>query len=307
MSHSPGPGPLALFEPPKQLYAEVFARIPESLRIRGQSSDWITVQRNGRPIDCFIEGPVFDGDGNLFLVDIPYGRLFRLDPQGRVELFVEYDGEPNGLAIHPDGRLFVADYKRGLMSIDPVSRQVSVVLERDIADHFKGLNDLVFAPNGDLYFTDQGGTGWHDPSGRVYRLRKDGRLERLLEGIPSPNGLVLSQDGQTLFLAVTRANAVWRVPMLLNGQAFKVGTFIQLTGGVGPDGLAMDHAGNLAIAHFGMGCAWIFSPQGLPLFCVRSPEGQGITNVTFSPRQPDMLYMTESETGCVLRARIPGA
>jgi gluconolactonase len=263
------------------------------------------VQRPGLATDCFIEGPVFDSDGNLFVVDIPYGRVFRIDPQGNVELFVDYDGEPNGLAVTSDGRLLVADHRRGLLSIDPANRQVSCLLERDTMDHFKGLNDLVVASNGDVYFTDQGGTGWHDPTGRVYRFRADGTLDRLLDNVPSPNGLALAPDEKTLYLAVTRANAVWRVPLPSTGGAFKVGTFIQLTGGVGPDGLAMDPDGNLVVAHYGMGCAWIFDPRGLPLYCVCSCEGLGITNVAFGPGEVRSLFMTDSETGTVLRASLP--
>jgi gluconolactonase len=301
----PNPNPLALFAPPPAVDAEVFVRLPREFRVSGRESAWVDVQRHGRPTDSFIEGPVFDSEGNLFIVDIPYGRIFRISPQGKTELFTEYDGEPNGLAFHADGRLFVADYKKGLVTVDPRTRQAQVLLERDTMDHFKGLNDLTFASNGDLYFTDQGGTGWHDQSGRVYRLRAGGQLDLLLDRVPSPNGLALSLDEQTLFLAVTRANAVWRVPILSNGKAFKVGTFIQLSGGVGPDGLAIDEEGNIAIAHFGMGCAWLFSPHGCPLLCIRSPEGVGITNVCFGDDDRRSLYLTESESGCVLRTRVP--
>lgn len=305
MSGVPNPNPLTLFAPPPVVNAEVFVRLPSEFRVSGRESPWVDVQRHGSPTDSFIEGPAFDAEGNLFIVDIPYGRIFRISPQGATELFTEYDGEPNGLAFHADGRLFVADYKKGLVTVDPQTRRAEVLLERDTMDHFKGLNDLIFASNGDLYFTDQGGTGWHDQSGRVYRLRASGQLDVVLDRVPSPNGLALSIDERTLFVAVTRANAVWRVPILSSGKAFKVGTFIQLSGGVGPDGLAIDDEGNIAIAHFGMGCAWLFSPHGCPLLCIRSPEGVGITNLCFAGRDRRFLYLTESESGCVLRASLP--
>jgi sugar lactone lactonase YvrE len=125
------------------------------------------------------------------------------------------------------------------MRLDPATGAVTPHLERHALERFKGLNDLVFARNGDLYFTDQGLTGLHDPTGRLYCLRADGRLERLLDNIPSPNGLVLSLDESTIYLNVTRDNAVWRVPLLPDGSAFKVGAFIRLSGGGGPDGLAV--------------------------------------------------------------------
>ena len=58
----------------------------------------------------------------------------------------------------------------------------------------------------------------------------------------------------SLYVAVTRANAVWRVPLMPDGSVAKVGNFIQLSGGGGPDGLAVDRDGNLAVAHIGLGC-----------------------------------------------------
>jgi gluconolactonase len=57
------------------------------------------------------------------------------------------------------------------------------------SEGFKGLNDLHFAANGDLYFTDQGQTGIADPTGRVFRLRADGGLDRLALNVPSPTAL----------------------------------------------------------------------------------------------------------------------
>lgn len=135
------------------------------------------------------------------------------------------------------------------MVLDPQTGKVEPYLERAQLERFKGVNDLVFARNGDIYFTDQGQTGLHDPSGRFYRLRTDGRLECLLDRIPSPNGLVLNNAETALLLAVTRANAIWRVPLLPDGSIIKVGTFIQMSGGSGPDGLAIDEEDNLAVCH----------------------------------------------------------
>src|SRR5260370_28674202 len=100
------------------------------------------------------------------------------------------------------------------MLLDPRSGKVEAVLDRPDGEPFKGLNDLTFAKNGDLYFTDQGESGLHDPTGRLYRLRVDGRLERLLDNVPSPNGLVLAPNEDILYLAVTLNNAVWRVAHL---------------------------------------------------------------------------------------------
>jgi gluconolactonase len=298
-----------MYPAPPVLQTTVFARIPDRYRIAGRSNRWIDVQRGGAPTGCFLEGPSFDRAGNLYVVDVPWGRIFRISPAGDVELFTEYDGEPNGLKIHADGRIFVADFRHGVMVIDPSTRAVTPLLERNALDRFKGLNDLVFASNGDLYFTDQGLTGLHDPTGCLYRLRANGRLECLLRNIPSPNGLVLNLAENTVFVNVTRGNCVWRVPMLPDGTPYKVGVFIQLSGGLGgPDGLAIDQAGNLAVAHIGLGTVWLFSALGEPLARIRSCEGLATTNLAYGGAGNKVLYITESESGCVLTValEVPG-
>ncbi len=292
---------------PKDLETRVFARIPDKFRIQGQVAPWTAGQGRRQPTDCFIEGPSFDRDGNLYIVDIPYGRIFRISPDGKdVEIAAEYDGEPNGLKIHKDGRIFIADYRNGIMVMDPATGRVDCVVTREQLHPFKGCNDLVFASNGDLYFTDQGMTGLHDPTGKLYRLRVGGELECLVDTVPSPNGLVLSLDEKTVFLNVTRANAVWRVPMRDDGSVFKVGNFIQLSGSLGgPDGVAIDEEGNLAVVQFGSGSVWVFSKLGEPIYRIRSCEGLATTNVAYGGKDNRTLYITESDSGCILACDLP--
>ena len=103
------------------------------------------------------------------------------------------------------------------MIIDPESGKVETLLGRDDLAGFKGPNDLFFASNGDLYFTDQGETGLHDPTGRVFRYSASGELTCLIDCVPSPNGLVMDPAESMLYVAVTRANAAWRMPFGPNG------------------------------------------------------------------------------------------
>lgn len=295
-----------MFAPPPLIETEVFARLPDKFRRKDPDNAWAIVNRRSVPVNSFIEGPSFDRDGNLYIVDIPYGRIFRISPAGEFELIAEYDGEPNGLKIARDGRIFITDYRHGLMTLDHRSGKVSVVLDRRWSEGFKGVNDLVFAQNGDIYFTDQGQTGLHDPTGRVYRLRTDGTLDLIVANVPSPNGLVLNGTEHILYVAATRGNCIWRIPLMPDGTASKVGIFVQLSGSLGgPDGLAMDSEDNLVIAHAGMGAVWIFSRLGEPLYRVRSCEGLTTTNVAYGGVDNKSSYITESESGCVLTARVP--
>ncbi|GLI24922.1 gluconolactonase [Xanthobacter flavus] len=294
-----------MFAAPPAVVARPFVVMPDALRIEGRRSEWSEVQFGGVPLTTFLEGPSFDRAGNLWVVDIPWGRLIKVTPQGKVSVEAEYDGEPNGLKFHKDGRGFIADHRHGIMVFDPATGRVEPYLERAMLQRFKGVNDLIFAANGDLYFTDQGQTGLHDPSGCLYRLRADGRLDCVLKGIPSPNGLVLNKAETVLFLAVTRANAIWRVPLMRDGTASKVGTFIQLSGGGGPDGLAIDEEDNLVICHMGLGSVWLFSALGEPMLRIRSPEGHLTTNCAFGGPDNKTLFITESKTGTILCADLP--
>lgn len=243
-----------MFAAPPAVEAEVFATIPETFQRRGETSEWARVQLHGAEAPVFLEGPAFDVDGNLWVTDIPWGRLFRISPRGEVELGGEYDGQPNGMKFLTDGRLLIADHKRGMMLFDPATGEARPWFERYRLEPFKGCNDLTVARNGDIYFTDQGQSGWQSPTGRLFRVRAGSdRLELLLDGIPSPNGLVLNQSESALFLAVTRANAIWRVNLHADGSVGKVGTFIQMSGGNGPDGVAIDREENLVVCHVGFG------------------------------------------------------
>jgi gluconolactonase len=277
---------------------EVFAELPARLRKSGSPPERLAAGKSATPMGSFLEGPSFDREGNLYVVDLAYGRIFRVTPGGEFSLHCEYDGEPNGMAIHKDGRIFVADHKLGIVVLKD-GKPVPVV-SRYHQQTFKGVNDLTFAENGDLYFTDQGTSDLADPSGCVYRYGVDGKLEQLASCIPSPNGLVF--DKNILYVAATRANAVWRLPLTPEGKVVRMGVFLHLSGGRGPDGMALDEKGGLAVAQVDFGAVWIFSHRGEALYRVASCKSDMVTNVAYKGNE---IYITDSGSGCILRAKVP--
>lgn len=299
---------MTYFNAPPRVQTSVFTRLPDAFR-HPRRNAWADTNRRGLACDSFLEGPSFDRQGRLYVVDIPFGRIFRISPAGDWTQIAEYDGWPNGLKIHQDGRIFIADYKNGLMLLDPERGTVETVLGSAHSEGFKGLNDLVFGHDGTLYFTDQGQTGMHDPTGRVYRLLPSGRLECLVATCPSPNGLALSPEEDVLYVAMTRANQIWRVPLHENGWISKVGVFANLHGGPsGPDGLAVDAEGGLFICHTGIGIVWRLSPRAEPLLRIDScVAGLSTTNLAFGGKNGRQLFITESATGSILRADVPVA
>ncbi|MEY2621348.1 MAG: Gluconolactonase precursor [Pseudomonadota bacterium] len=293
---------MILLNPPSIRPLELFSSMPGKYRCTGVCSLWADINQGGRLADSFLEGPVFDEDGHLYVTDIPFGRVFRIDPQGQWDLVAQWDGEPNGMKFLSTGQLLVTDYRNGLVVLDIQSGQVRPFLERRNSERFKGVNDLVFDSKGNLYFTDQGQTGLHDPTGRVYRLAPDGRLDMLLSNVPSPNGIVLSNDERFLFVAATRGNCVWRMPLLADGSVSKAGQFFTSYGPSGPDGLAMDQNGRLLVANPGLGYVWVLSPRAEPQEVLTGPSGASITNLAFGGNQGKTLYCTDSTHGHILNA-----
>ena len=276
----------------------------------GRETEW-TRRRGSGPLHSFLEGPSFDREGNLYCVDICHGRIFQISPAGDWRVFAEYDGHPNGLKIHRDGRIFVADAKCGLLFFDRQDGKRTTVSEGMDGCRFGGLNDLVFASNGDLYLTDPGESALENPSGRVFRLRAGGELDLLMDGLPYPNGVVLNAREDILYVAVTRSLQVLRLPLRQDPEnpertkVFKAGVFLHLSGGLaGPDGMAMDEAGNLLVAHSGLGTVWVFNALGEPVARLRSCGGIRTTNLAFGGADGKSVFITESEQGVILRAEL---
>ena len=292
------------FEPPQVRTLERFTRLPDRFRRRGIASEWAQANRGGLETDSFLEGPVVDDAGNLFVTDIPFGRIFRIDPGGEWDLVAEYDGWPNGMKRLGTDALLVTDYKRGLVAIDIASGTARDVLGHRNSERFKGVNDLTVDSRGNVYFTDQGQTGMHDPTGRVYRLGIDGRLDLLLSNAPSPNGIVLSPDERFLFVAMTRGNCVWRMPLMPDGSISKAGQFFTSFGPSGPDGLAMDASGRLIVCNPGLGLAWVLNERAEPVEVLRAAPGVSVTNVAFGGADRMTACFTQSTTGEILCARM---
>ncbi|KIR55945.1 D-3-phosphoglycerate dehydrogenase [Cryptococcus gattii Ru294] len=141
------------YPPPRIVTARAFSSVPTTLWST-KTSDWLPdlVQGSGLPPKIFLEGPTTDTQGNLFVTDVPYGRILRCELKSQVwEVLADYEGEASGLALNDEGYLIVADYKNGLMKCDPKTGKVDPILLRRNMERFKGTNDVIVARNGDIY------------------------------------------------------------------------------------------------------------------------------------------------------------
>src|SRR5437588_11093739 len=119
---------MSFFAPPRRVETTVFTRLPDRFR-KSRPSAWADANRDRVEIDSFLEGPSFDRQGRLYVTDIPNGRVFRVSTVGEWEQIAEYDGWPNGLKIHRDGRIFITCYKHGIMELDAATGKVTPFLD----------------------------------------------------------------------------------------------------------------------------------------------------------------------------------
>lgn len=174
-------------------------------------------------------------------------------------------------------------------------------MQRFNGERLKGPNDVIVGGDGSIYFTDQGMSGLQDPSGRVYRLEQDGRVDVLLRNCPSPNGLVLDRAGTSLFVAMTRDNSVWHVPLYPDGSVQRTGRFASYYGIGGPDGMATDEEGNIFVAHSTLGTVFVHEKNGNPLArIITSQVGNATTNLTWGGLENKTLFIVESDSGTIL-------
>ncbi|MEQ9798994.1 MAG: SMP-30/gluconolactonase/LRE family protein [Salinisphaeraceae bacterium] len=291
-----------------ELNAAPYARLPDALRWRGAPSPWARMTRPGVGLHSFLEAATFLDDDRLMLCDVACGRILQIDRTGAWTTLLTYGGAPH--AARPWGRsdLVILDYDHGLMLWSPGNGQPRPWIAGAAGAPFHGLSDAVLGPDGALWFTDSGRSSLAAPIGGLYRLDANAAgeagLRLVLDGIPYPNGVAVAADGRSVLVAVTRANAVWRISLPLpdDGPAM-AGVFLPLSGGLGPDGLAVEPgSGRIALAQAQAGRAYVFDVMGDPLFVIRTP-GRWTTSVAFGP--DDALYVVEAEEGAVWRADLP--
>jgi gluconolactonase len=244
-----------------------------------------------------LEGPAFAADGALFFVDWLQHAVFR---EG--EEWFNTGGVPAGLAFDRDGRLYVADEGDDIHGVIrlPADKRLTEVVSTYQGRPLNGANDLVFAPDGSLYFSDPWRSSRENLIGGFYRLHPDGRLDQIDTGLAFPNGVALW--GEDVYLAETGHKRIWRYR---DGQREEWARLSD--GGSGPDGMAFDAAGRLHVAHFGNGTVDVFDHDGRQVDAIAVP-GRQVTNVAFGGPDGRTIVVTECETGTIYvgRSEIPG-
>jgi gluconolactonase len=260
--------------------------------------------RPGQSLHSFLEAPFFDVAGDLWLSDVAGGRIFRLDHAGVWEIAHHYDGAPHATHILADGRVLVADYFCGLGQI---RGNAFTLISEGLPDvPFAGLSDMAPGPRGDVWITDSGRSSLTSPTGRLWHFDESEKLRLVLDTVPYSNGLAVSPDGAMVYIAATRANQIWRLASTLPDTGSPMaGVFLQLSGGLGPDGLATNALGWLAIAQAQAGRAYVTDVLGDAIAEIRLPEGLWTTSVVFAPDNPLRLFIVEAQFGVIYVVDLP--
>lgn len=250
------------------------------------------------------EGPAFDREGNLFFVDWERSAVMRRTPDGEVSVWIDTGGIPAGLAFDREGNLYVADEGDGIHGILRVGpgREVTTLVDAYEGAPLNGANDLAFAPDGTLYFSDPWRSSLERPIGGFYRLfpGADGRLERIDTGLAFPNGVAIDAAGTAVYLAETGRRRILRYPIGADGAMGPREHWADLAGwpgAGGPDGMAFDAGGNLYVADYGGARVAIFARDGRQTGEIAVP-GAKVTNCAFAPDGRG-LVVTEVATGSV--------
>jgi lactonase len=269
-----------------------------------KAEPWVLVDNDP---NILLEGPAFDREGNLFVTSIFDSRLFKITPRKQVTFIQLPDGLlPDGIAIHEDGRLFIACLSGRVVTVNPDGSNLTDL------PRYNGkpasANDLVFdSQNGNLYVTDFTGTV-AEPTGGVYRFSNNyTKVEPVIEHLASANGVGIAPEGNVLWVSETCRNEIVRIELLEDGISINpiAGVTIpcRFSGGPGgSDSLRIDVEGNVYQCMIFQGRAQILNNRGVPIANVLIPgreQGKHLTtsNLAFKPGTDEAYIMAGGEGG----------
>ena len=254
----------------------------------------------------FTEGPTADATGSVFFTDQPNDRILKWSVDGKLSVFMQPAGRANGMCFDAKGQLIAcADENNELWSISPDGKQ-TVLLKEYEGKRLNGPNDVWVRPGGGHYFTDPfykrswwQHTQMPQDGQHVYYLAPDGKtLSRVADDLKTPNGIVGTPDGKSLFVADIGAGKTYQFDIQADGRLANKRLFCDL----GSDGITLDTEGNLYLTGKGVS---VFDRTGKKIEQIDVPE-PWTANVCFGGADRRTLFITASKGLYAIRTRIAG-
>ena len=266
----------------------------------------------------FTEGPLWHPDDYWYFVDIRQNKLLRIT-LGKAPETVRMTEGGNGTTFDLQGRLIVCEGDGRRVTRTDAGGKVDVLADKFKGGRFSRPNDVVCHSNGGIYFTDpdkrrayhereipgrDGDENLWDGAG-VYRVNTDGSIIRIAH-CEYPNGLALSPDERTLYVANTRSSKYIHA-IQLDAEGLMTGRSIFADMNIGtepgiPDGLKVDSIGRVYCT--GPGGIWVMAPDGKRVGIIKFPE----QSVNFAFGGPDLrtLLCCAHTSVYTLRVKVPG-
>jgi gluconolactonase len=266
----------------------------------------------------FTEGPAADAEGNVYFSDCPNNRIMVLPATGEARVWKTGTRGANGMMFDREGRLVTCNSQLAAdgRTVTRFEKDGSVTLlaERYNGKKLNSPNDLAIDRDGRIYFTDPryGATAdLEQDRMAVYRIETDGKLTRVIEDVQVPNGILITPDNRTLYLAdhspAAGGNRTLIAYDILPDRTLRRRKVLHDFGAErGIDGMALDVKGNIyATAGDGeKSGVYVFAPDGRRLAFIPTPETA--TNCTFGGRDLRTLYITAGESLYRVRTVNPG-
>ena len=238
----------------------------------------------------YTEGVVFDHEGRGYVSHATTITRFTLD--GKHETWAETGG-PNGHKILADGTHLVCDRShKAVLHLSADGKMLEPAAKAFDDKPLAGPNDLTLdAPNGGFYFTDPEGSTLEQRTGAVYYVDRERRVHQVVHGMAYPNGVALTPDGKRLYLGESLTNRVHVYEVLGPGKLGDRRTFTDLPEGGLPDGMCLDAAGNLYVAHFGKRRVQVLDRSG-KLIASHKSGNLTSSNVAFGGPDMNQLFVS---------------
>jgi gluconolactonase len=263
--------------------------------------------------DCqFTEGPAWHPAGYLLFSDIPNLRIVRVNPDGSHSDWLKPSGGANGLMCDKAGNVYACQgdeqrVTRLTVGPDQLGKIGAVLAGRFDGEPFNKPNDLALDADGGLYFTDPNYRQAmpSQPVQGVYYVSVDGKVTRVVSDLPRPNGILVSPDGKTLYVANIEKRQIMAYPIVAPGTISEGKVLFTadeaLDGARGPDGMSVDEQGNLYGAYKSI---VVIGADGTLKGRIEVPEKP--SNCAFGGTDNSTLYITAQKSLYKVAMKVPG-